>query len=264
MDLSEIRPQIDAINQQMLALFEKRMALCKEVALYKQAHEMEVFVPAREAAIMEWADMTASPELKPYDLAFFNVLLQLSRDYQNACLGRSPEENAIVGGKPELLTPRLRLIPLNQGDVPPVYSLTSDPEVAQYMKFEPHTSPRETEELIREYTQGHNYGCKVLLRETGEFVGVFAIKLDKEDPSRASISAFFAQRHWGKGFLGELLQLAKNRARELTGATAIWAYIVSENERSNRAALSAGFVLDSSLSFPDLEGTLNVYRMDLL
>ena len=30
MELAEIRPQIDAVNQEMLALFERRMALCRE------------------------------------------------------------------------------------------------------------------------------------------------------------------------------------------------------------------------------------------
>lgn len=98
MELSEIRPQIDAINKQMLELFEKRMALCREVALYKEANGMEVFVPAREAAILDWVDSAASSELQPYAKAFFNAVLQLSRDYQNASLGRPAEETALVSG----------------------------------------------------------------------------------------------------------------------------------------------------------------------
>ena len=96
MELSEIRPQIDEINRQMLELFEKRMELCKEVALYKQAHDMEVFVPAREAAILQWADEAASPELRAYAAAYFGAVLQLSRDYQNASLGRPAEATARV------------------------------------------------------------------------------------------------------------------------------------------------------------------------
>ncbi|MDD6033115.1 MAG: GNAT family N-acetyltransferase [Oscillospiraceae bacterium] len=262
MELSEIRPQIDEINKQMLELFQKRMALCREVALYKQEHDMEVFVPAREAAIMQWADTAAEPALRPYVAAFFNTILQLSRDYQNASLGRPAEGSAMVGGT-ALYTRRLQLLPLNQGDVPPVFSLTSNPEVARYMKFEAHTSPRETEDLIREYTEGNNYACKVLLKDSCEFVGVFAIKVDKSDPEKASVSAFFSPDHWGKGYLAELLELARIKGRELTGAKALWAYIVSENERSNRAVLSAGYQLDSTFRFGDMEESINVYRLEL-
>ena len=96
MDLSEIRSQLDEINKQMLEIFEKRMKLCREVALYKQDHDMEVFVPSREAAIMQWADSAADAELRPYVTAYFNMILQLSRDYQNASLGRPAEPTAMV------------------------------------------------------------------------------------------------------------------------------------------------------------------------
>ncbi|MBQ4050892.1 MAG: chorismate mutase [Oscillospiraceae bacterium] len=96
MELSEIRPQIDAINKEMLKLFEKRMKLCKEVALYKQEHGMEVFVPEREAAILKWVEEAASPELCAYAKAYFEAVLQLSRDYQNASLDRPAEDTALV------------------------------------------------------------------------------------------------------------------------------------------------------------------------
>ena len=95
-ELEQNLAQIDEINRQMLELFEKRMELCKEVALYKQAHDMEVFVPAREAAILKWADEAASPELRAYAAAYFGAVLQLSRDYQNASLGRPAEATALV------------------------------------------------------------------------------------------------------------------------------------------------------------------------
>ncbi|MBR6789501.1 MAG: chorismate mutase [Oscillospiraceae bacterium] len=99
MDLGKIRLQIDEINAQMLALFEKRMALCGEVALYKAENQMEVFAPAREAAILEWVGNTADPGLKAYAKAYFNAMLQLSRDYQNYLLGRPDEGTALVTGE---------------------------------------------------------------------------------------------------------------------------------------------------------------------
>lgn len=85
MTLAEIRPQIDAVNQEMLALFERRMALCREVALEKQRIGGEIFVPEREKAILDWVDETADPALREYDYAFFVELMRLSREYQVDC-----------------------------------------------------------------------------------------------------------------------------------------------------------------------------------
>ena len=86
MELAEIRPQIDAVNPEMLALFERRMALCREVALEKQRTGGEIFVPEREKAILDWAGETASPALREYSRAFFAELMRLSREYQKDTL----------------------------------------------------------------------------------------------------------------------------------------------------------------------------------
>ena len=53
MELNEIRLEIDRINREMQTLFEERMKLCGQVAQYKGAHGMEIFVPAREEAILD-------------------------------------------------------------------------------------------------------------------------------------------------------------------------------------------------------------------
>ena len=93
MTLAEIRPQIDALNRELLTLFERRMALCREVALEKQRTGGEVFVPEREKAILDWVDAAADPALGEYDHCFFETLLSLSRNYQHSILsGGSSEE----------------------------------------------------------------------------------------------------------------------------------------------------------------------------
>ena len=49
-NLQEIRQQLDAIDDQMLALFADRMRLVSQVAAYKREHGLPVFDAAREAA----------------------------------------------------------------------------------------------------------------------------------------------------------------------------------------------------------------------
>ena len=45
MNLEEIRTEIDALDKELLALFERRMDLCRDVALYKKEHNLPVFQP---------------------------------------------------------------------------------------------------------------------------------------------------------------------------------------------------------------------------
>ena len=53
MDLSEIRQQIDGIDQELVRLFCQRMSLSAQVADYKKANNLPIFVPARERAILQ-------------------------------------------------------------------------------------------------------------------------------------------------------------------------------------------------------------------
>ena len=46
MDLSEIRQQIDEIDQELVGLFCRRMGLSAQVADYKKANNLPIFVPA--------------------------------------------------------------------------------------------------------------------------------------------------------------------------------------------------------------------------
>ena len=48
--LEQARAEIDAVDAQLAALFERRMAAVLSVAQYKQAHGLPIFDAAREAA----------------------------------------------------------------------------------------------------------------------------------------------------------------------------------------------------------------------
>ena len=50
-DLKRCRMEIDAIDQQLMELFEKRMALSKSVVEYKIENHLEIFQPEREREV---------------------------------------------------------------------------------------------------------------------------------------------------------------------------------------------------------------------
>ena len=47
MDLTQCRQQIDEIDHELLRLFSERMNVVKQVANYKQQHQLPIFHPGR-------------------------------------------------------------------------------------------------------------------------------------------------------------------------------------------------------------------------
>ena len=83
MDLSEIRQQIDEIDQELVGLFCRRMSLSAQVADYKKANNLPIFVPARERAILQKVAELAGPEMENYTRVLYSMLFELSRSYQS-------------------------------------------------------------------------------------------------------------------------------------------------------------------------------------
>ena len=51
--LEQARAEIDTVDAQLAALFERRMAAVLQVAEYKRAHGLPIYAAAREAAVLE-------------------------------------------------------------------------------------------------------------------------------------------------------------------------------------------------------------------
>ena len=83
MDLSEIRQEIDHIDQELVRLFCARMNLSAQVADYKKANNLPIFVPARERAILQKVAELAGPEMENYTRVLYSMLFELSRSYQS-------------------------------------------------------------------------------------------------------------------------------------------------------------------------------------
>lgn len=82
MDLNELRNQIDSIDQELVKLFGQRMEVAAQIADYKKANSIPIFVPARERAVLQKVADTASPEMANYTRVLYSMLFELSRSYQ--------------------------------------------------------------------------------------------------------------------------------------------------------------------------------------
>ncbi len=83
MDLTEIREQIDQIDDQLVELFCQRMALSAQVADYKKEHGLPIYVPARERAILQSVAEKSGEEFSSYSRTLYSMLFELSRSYQS-------------------------------------------------------------------------------------------------------------------------------------------------------------------------------------
>ncbi len=82
-DLTESRKRIDAIDRELVRLFEERMEVSRDVARYKQLHHLEVLNTAREEAVLKSrAELAKDPYLKESVVSFFTEIMRLSRQEQ--------------------------------------------------------------------------------------------------------------------------------------------------------------------------------------
>ena len=82
MDLNEIRGKIDEIDDSLVKLFVKRMEMSAQVADYKKANNLPIYVPAREREILQEVATKAGSEMSNYTRVLYSMLFELSRSYQ--------------------------------------------------------------------------------------------------------------------------------------------------------------------------------------
>ena len=82
MDLTELRQQIDQIDEKILALFIERMEVSGQIAQVKQAEGKAVFDPQREKEKIAEIERLAGEEWRADAKKLYTVLMELSRAYQ--------------------------------------------------------------------------------------------------------------------------------------------------------------------------------------
>ena len=83
MELKDLRNEIDAIDDQLVQLFTKRMDVSARIAGVKKEKSMPIFVPAREREKLADVAEKAGPEMSNYTRVLYSMLFELSRSYQN-------------------------------------------------------------------------------------------------------------------------------------------------------------------------------------
>ena len=102
-------------------------------------------------------------------------------------------------------SPRLTYEMIDESDVDLLLDLDSDSDVMKYITGKATTREEMVNVLIPRllsYTD-HRYGWgqwKTFTKDTGEFIGWFLIRLDKDHPNQVEIGWRLKKEFWGKGY----------------------------------------------------------------
>ena len=82
MQIKALREQIDAIDEELVHLFVKRMNISAQVADYKKEHNLPIHVPTREREILQKVARKAGTDMSNYTRVLYSMIFELSRSYQ--------------------------------------------------------------------------------------------------------------------------------------------------------------------------------------
>ena len=82
MDITELRGEIDKIDDELVKLFGQRMEVAARIADYKKENGLPILVPAREREKLADVAQKAGPEMANYTRVLYSMLFELSRSYQ--------------------------------------------------------------------------------------------------------------------------------------------------------------------------------------
>ncbi len=88
--LTKARVEIDEIDAQMAALFEARMIAVQDVTAYKKEHDMAIYDPVREAAVLAKNSARIQNEaLRPYYADLLQHQMNLAKQYEAEMMGQN-------------------------------------------------------------------------------------------------------------------------------------------------------------------------------
>lgn len=87
MDLNDYRKEIDQIDDELIALFAKRMETAEKIAAYKQANGLRVLDARHEKEKMRTLMEKTPEDLREYVSSLYSLIFELSRSRQSCLLG---------------------------------------------------------------------------------------------------------------------------------------------------------------------------------
>jgi ribosomal-protein-alanine N-acetyltransferase len=157
--------------------------------------------------------------------------------------------NEVAWRPPVIETERLVLRGYELDDAAAIYAYASDPEVTQYMAFDPSRSLDEVHAYLNDgvaplYAQQELTYVLTLRQEPGVVIGGVGVVWRPRAHKVLELGYILAKEHWGHGYVPEASRALMRFAFETTNAARIFAPIFAPNAKSRRAAEKAGLTFE--------------------
>jgi monofunctional chorismate mutase len=91
-ELDQCREEIDLIDQQLTALFEKRMETVLKVGEYKKAHDLPILDAGREEAVIKKnIERLSNPAFKRELSDFYQAMMAITKETQQRMMDESED-----------------------------------------------------------------------------------------------------------------------------------------------------------------------------
>lgn len=144
-----------------------------------------------------------------------------------------------------------------------IFKILSNPQVIENLNMDIHTKIEDTIELLNEYykglEKGEKYPYEILDKVTGEFIGIFLIKLDLFDEDCYEFTIYLDEKYWGNGVYTEVLPYMTQVAFEDIGTGNFRGFVMDKNIASKRVLEKCGFELEKIFNVDGIEGKIYSY-----
>ncbi|HET6453291.1 MAG TPA: GNAT family N-acetyltransferase [Armatimonadota bacterium] len=170
-----------------------------------------------------------------------------------------------------LETERLILRPIEETDVPALFLLINDADVACNLMRVPHPYPEEDyapwiRNAREKMERREQFDMAIVLKETSLPIGSCAIEDISWEHMRGEIGYWLGQKYWGQGYMTEAVRRMAQFAFEELGFERIHAYCFPQNAASIRVLGRAGFRQEGHIRHGVKKGDefIDVYLYGLL
>jgi len=140
---------------------------------------------------------------------------------------------------------RVRLRVLRESDAEAMWRIARDPQVTQFLPWEPMATPQAILPFIRDQEARRKRGDALCFAVTDKETGALIGSTDLVDMRRylqtgAEIGYLLAKEYWGRGIMTEAANLTARYAFDTLGLTRLVAFADVENSASRRVLEKLG------------------------
>ncbi|MCB0651418.1 MAG: GNAT family N-acetyltransferase [Saprospiraceae bacterium] len=169
---------------------------------------------------------------------------------------------------PALTTPRLRLRPITDQDLPHIFKGLSHPDITKYyaVSFDSLEATRAQMTWFANLEKtGTGIWWAVCDRNNGDFLGAGGFNNLSREHQKAEIGFWLLPAHWGKGIMKETLPLICDYGIEMLALHRIEGFVEAENLNCKRAMAKLDFVHEGCMKDCEVKNgkfiSLDIYAL---